>query len=117
MKIAWRFLLAMMATLGLGGCRALANGSLAPKSPPLAERAFDVDAFVAEHNGNVAQIQTLEARPSISLGGKLKGGVDGRLALERPRNFKLELTSLGSTKADIGSNDEEFWFWVDKRQG
>jgi hypothetical protein len=114
MKIAWRFLLAMMATLGLGGCRALSNGSLAPKSPPLAESAFDVDAFVAEHNGNVAKIQTLEARPSISLGGAFKGGADGRLALERPRNFKLQIVApLGSTKADIGSNDEEFWFWVD----
>ena len=31
----------------------------------------------------------------------------------RPRNFKLELIShMGQTKADIGSNDEEFWFWV-----
>jgi hypothetical protein len=116
MKIAWRFLLAMMATLGLGGCRALSNGSLAPKSPSLAERAFDVDAFVAEHNGNVAKIQTLEARPSISVGGSFSGGADGRLALERPRNFKLLLSHLGSAKADIGSNDEEFWFWVDNKK-
>ena len=33
--------------------------------------------------------------------------------MERPRNFKLELSSpMDQTKADIGSNDEEFWFWV-----
>jgi len=112
MKVAWRFLLAMMATLGLGGCRALSNGSLAPKPPPLAERTFDVDAFVAEHNRNVERIQSLEARPTIILGGKFHGGADGKLAMERPRNFKLELLSFGSPKADIGSNDEEFWFWM-----
>ncbi len=34
--------------------------------------------------------------------------------MERPRNFKLEIVARsGRTKADIGSNDEEFWFWVD----
>jgi hypothetical protein len=111
-KIAWRFLLAMLATLSLGGCRALDTGSLASKPSRLAERTFDVDAFVAAHNRNVERIQSLEARPSISLGGKFHGGADGRLALERPRNFKLELLALQMPKADIGSNDEEFWFWM-----
>jgi hypothetical protein len=112
MKVASHVLLAMMATFGLGGCRALTTGSLGPKSPWLAERTFDVDAFVAEHNRNVERIQSLEARPTIVLDGKFHGGADGKLALERPRNFKLELLSFGSPKADIGSNDEEFWFWM-----
>ena len=112
MKIAWRFLLAMMATLGLGGCRALSTGSLAPQSPPLAERTFDVETFVAEHNRNVDRIQSLEARPTVSLGGRIHAAADGRLAMERPRNFKLELLTAGSPRADIGSNDEEFWFWM-----
>jgi hypothetical protein len=112
MKVAWRLVLAMMATLGLGGCRALSNGSLVGKSPPRTERAFDVDAFVAEHNRNVERIQSLEARPTVSLGGRMRAAADGRLAMERPRNFKLELLSAGSPRADIGSNDEEFWFWM-----
>ena len=34
------------------------------------------------------------------------------MALERPRNFRLQLTHFNDSKADIGSNDEEFWFWV-----
>ena len=37
MKIASRFLLAMVALLGLGGCRALSTGSLAPTPGPLAD--------------------------------------------------------------------------------
>ncbi len=45
-----------------------------------------------------------------------RGGVDGRLALERPRNFKLELYHSMSTIADIGSNDERFWFWFQNKK-
>ena len=38
--------------------------------------------------------------------------VDGHMAMERPRNFKLELDHRGVTKADIGSNADEFWYWI-----
>ncbi len=38
--------------------------------------------------------------------------VDGHMAIERPRNFKLDIKAEGLSKADIGSNAEEFWFWV-----
>jgi hypothetical protein len=38
--------------------------------------------------------------------------VNGRLALERPRNFKLEVEAQGVRRADIGSNMGEFWYWV-----
>jgi hypothetical protein len=114
MKIARSIMLAIAATLGASGCRAWSPGSLTPTPRPFADRAFDVATFVAEHNRNADLIQTLEAKMSITVRTKLMrgGGADGRLAMERPRNFKLELSSVGSKKADIGSNDEEFWFWV-----
>ena len=113
MRIARSIMLAIAATLGASGCRAWSPGSLAPTPRPLAERTFDMDEFVAEHNRNADRIQTLEAKPSIGVAGRcMKARADGRLALERPRNFKLELMSMGAVKADIGSNDEEFWFWV-----
>jgi len=113
MKTARSILLAIAATLGASGCRAWNPGSLSPSPRPLAERTLDVDEFVAEHNRNADRIQSLEARPTIGVGGRMKARVDGKLALERPRNFKLELQSVGGIKkADIGSNDEEFWFWV-----
>jgi hypothetical protein len=113
MRIARRIMLAMTLTLGLGGCRALNTGSLAPTPKPLAVRTFDLDKFVAEHNRNAERVQSLTAKPSIGVAGRvMRARADGRLALERPRNFKLELASMGEKKADIGSNDEEFWFWV-----
>jgi hypothetical protein len=114
MRIARSIMLAIAATLGASGCRAWNPGTLMPTPRPLAERTLDVDEFVAEHNRNADRIQTLQAKPTIRVKSKVFGGqADGRLALERPRNFKLELLApMHTVKADIGSNDEEFWFWV-----
>jgi hypothetical protein len=105
--------------VGAAGCRTASTGSLAHNRPPQVrpQSGFDLEAFVTEHNQNASRIRSMEARPSIvvkmSQPGKRsrEGKVDGKLALERPRNFKLELSHVRSTIADIGSNDERFWFW------
>jgi hypothetical protein len=113
MKVAERVLLAMALLCGLSGCRAFSNGSLSSTPRPLAERTFDVEGFVADHNRNAGLIQSLTAKPAIGVAGRvMKTRAEGRLALERPRNFKLELSTMNDKKADIGSNDDEFWFWV-----
>ncbi len=121
MKRAPRLLPAMLASLallGAAGCRTAGTGSLAHNRPPEARprQTFDLQEFVAEHNENAERIQSLEAKPAITVtmgpqGDAKSGAVDGLLALERPRNFKLELAHSWSTIGDIGSNDERFWFW------
>jgi hypothetical protein len=114
MKAARHVLLAM-AALGLGGCVALNRGSLAPRPRAVSERTFDLDEFVADHNRNADSIQSLEAKPTIGMRSKLRHGQgDGRLAMVRPQSFKLEIYSSAINRniANIGSNDEEFWFWV-----
>ena len=111
--IAARHVLLAMAALGLGGCAALNRSTLAPKSRAVADRTLDIDQFVAEHNRNADLIQSLDARPTIAVHSKImKVQADGKLGMVRPQSFKLELTHMGQKKADIGSNDEEFWFWV-----
>src|SRR5262249_11521819 len=75
----------------------------------------ELDEFIAEHNRNAESIDSLEARPTIGLRSRLrKGQGDGRLAMVRPRNFKLEISSTAMSRslANIGSNNDEFWFWV-----
>jgi len=95
MKAA-RHLLLAMAALGLGGCVALNRGSLAPKPRVVAERTFDVDAFVADHNKNAELIESLEAAPTVGVKSKMmRGQADGRLGLIQPRMFKLELKTMG----------------------
>ncbi len=119
MRTGRSFLLAIAATLSVSGCRAWNPGPLAPAATtprPLAENAFDVDRFVDEHNRNADLIQSLAAKPTMSVVGNgraIARRVDGRLAMERPRNFKLVMLGpMHVVKADIGSNDDEFWFWV-----
>jgi len=107
-------LLVAIAAVGSSGCVLLNNRPLAPTPRPLAQRTVDVTAFVSEHNRNANQIESLKARPSVQIAGRrLTTRTDGRLAMQRPRDFKLEMDSPGGgKKADIGSNDEKFWFWV-----
>jgi len=126
MKVAPRLLLAMLATLATlsaAGCRTASMGSIAHNRPPevRSQATFDLEGFVAEHNQNAERIQSLEAKPAITVtmgpqGDAKSGAVVGRLAVERPRNFKLELSHSMSTIADIGSNDERFWFWFQNRK-
>ena len=126
MKVAPRLLpamLAILATLNAAGCRTASMGSIAHNRPPEVrpQSTFDLQGFVAEHNQNAERIQSLEAKPAITVtmgppDHAESGAVVGRLAVERPRNFKLELSHSMSTIADIGSNDERFWFWFQNRK-
>ncbi len=114
MQVARLVLLVAFATLSSSGCVLLNNRPTQPTPKPLAQRIVDKAEFVAEHNRNAERIQSLRARPSVQVvGRRLTGRTDARLAMQRPRDFKLEMESVGgSKKADIGSNDEKFWFWV-----
>lgn len=102
------------------GCRTLnltnpsrvdAPGSAQKRLSPAATE------LVQKWSDNAAKIQTLKAQPTVKLTAvdgrrRFTGGVSGRLAMERPRNFKLDLSTNFGQVADIGSNQEMIWFWV-----
>jgi hypothetical protein len=46
--------------------------------------------------------------------GRQTVGLDGNLACAWPRDFRLKAKALGQPAADIGSNKDEFWFWISK---
>ena len=98
--------------LGSSGCRTAGVKDLTRLDPFPSRTSESATELLAEHNRNAERVQSLEARPSITI--DRQGGVSGSLAFERPKNFKLVLSStmtIGNL-ADIGSNDQEFWFWV-----
>jgi len=72
------------------------------------------DQLVAHLNQNARNIQSLEFyQVSIDVKqGIQQFGVDGNLAYQKPRNFRMMASALGATEADVGSNDKEFWFWL-----
>lgn len=122
-KAASRMLIAISALAALAGCRAAgtAPNNRPPAAPDLQTSSFQLDEFVRDHNRNARLIQTINAKPSISVtvaspdGGKpMAGGLDGRLLVSQPHDFKLlaQKPMISSNVADIGSNEHEFWFWV-----
>ncbi len=42
--------------------------------------------------------------------------LSGMIAVERPRNFRLMVNSIAGQEADVGSNREQFWFWIRRSQ-
>lgn len=70
-------------------------------------------------NRNARSVQALRASTTVSATGWNFGtGANGDLALERPRNFKLELErGMGGRKVvDVGSNADEYWFWKEDNE-
>lgn len=65
-------------------------------------------------NGNAQQIRSLEC---LSLNMDITHGIQqfnvpGRMICQKPRNFRMVAEMVGAREADIGSNDQEFWFWL-----
>lgn len=71
--------------------------------------------LVSAVNENARRVQTLECR-NVSLDcsqGRESVGLLGLLACQpAARNFRMTAKALGSTEVDLGSNSQEFWFWV-----
>lgn len=122
-KAAPRMLIALSALAALAGCRAAGTSpnNRPPAAPDLQASSFQLDEFVREHNRNARLIQTINAKPSISVtmaspegGDPMAGGLNGRLMVSQPHDFKLMVQRPVTTSnvADIGSNEHEFWFWV-----
>lgn len=116
MRYARPALFLLLATTVGTGCRTAGVDNLARRDPVLPRAALDAHQVVAAHNRNAEKIQTLDAqaRITVKVGRNPSFPVDGLLAMERPRNFKLSIMAghRSGEVADIGSNDEKFWFWV-----
>jgi hypothetical protein len=116
--------LALLTVFAASGCRTAGGNGLARPAPPVAASGSTSAAeILAEHNRNAGRIQVLEAQPALTItvadpqGEPSSYSVDGRLTMERPRNFKLDISHTTTKVADIGSNETEYWFWVkDKTQ-
>lgn len=113
-RLASSLLMAAALLSAFSGCRTAGVNDFARKDLlPKAETESAADLLV-EHNRNAGLVESIEARPQINVSNRrLSAAANGKLALERPRNFKLVLANpLGTEMADIGSNDREFWFWA-----
>ena len=76
----------------------------------------NAEALVAFMNDNAKRVQAIEC-DKVSIDAKQGNqqiGLEGLMACQKPRNFRLKAMVLGKPGCDIGSNDQEFWFWISK---
>lgn len=115
MRYAWPVPFAALLLVAQTGCRTAGVDNLTRQAPAVARPQLTAQALVTEHNRNAERIEKISAKPSLSIskGRRPMGAANGFLALERPRNFRLEVSATaGGDVADIGSNNEKFWFWT-----
>jgi hypothetical protein len=90
--------------------------------PPFAARgpaeAPTVASLVGQLNDNAKRLQVLQCQ-DVTLDckeGYNEFSLGGRLDCQQPRNFRLTAKVLGKDAVDIGSNEQEFWFWISKAE-
>lgn len=88
-------------------------GPVAPRLLPDNPTLDQVIGVVNTNTQNVHTYWTNNARISVAGLPPLRADI----ALERPRRFRLRAdTVLTGLEADLGSNDEQFWFWARRSQ-
>ena len=113
-------MMALGLALGSVGCRAgSGTGGLNP-SPSTAPKSVDQQVateVVDQINANALKVQSLKAKTEVSLSAKWqRGAVHGLMAVQTPRDFRLQLEAMGSRPvADLGSNPGGFWFWTQSK--
>jgi len=111
-----------LAALGLGafGCNNFlgnrgggtvntdTTGTFAKREP----QAADLVAYMNDNARRVQAVQSVKVAMDCKQGNETPVGIDAMLVCEKPRNFRLKGTALGKPVVDIGSNADEFWFWI-----
>lgn len=116
MSVRRRWLFLAVVALSFCGCRAVGPRDLMPRPPAFQPPApaYSATELIERINKNAAAIDSLRADANIKVNfaDRQKAALDGKLAFERPRNFKLDLSSVMGSEADIGSNMQTCWFWL-----
>ena len=87
-----------------------AAAGVAASPPPTLEQVIDVV------NRNSSQIHSFSTNHA-SISGPGFPSLAASVAFERPQRFRLRAApDLTGTEFDLGSNDELFWFWLQRNQ-
>jgi hypothetical protein len=106
-------ILATLAMILGAGCNAGSSNNQVRQPPPLAKEPLQATRIIALINKNSENIKSLESEPAIEASTEGEShNLRGRMRMERDKDFRLYITALGRSVADIGSNEKGFWFWV-----
>lgn len=109
--------LGLAALLLLAGCKPWLRQP-GPTPPPRAAGPETVDAgtLVGALNANAQRLQSLQV-DDLDIQAHADNeqiGLVGVMSCQKPRNFRMMANCLGSQAVDMGSNNQEFWWWISK---
>lgn len=82
-----------------------------PGETPTAQQLV---AFLNNNGQRVQAIQCNQVSIDAKQGNQTAPGLDGLMVCQKPRNFRLKAKVIGQPAVDIGSNNQEFWYWISK---
>jgi hypothetical protein len=84
------------------------------RKTPIPPNAPSVAALVDYLNNNSQRVQTLRCMELdlTCTADSQSVGLRGKMIAQKPRNFLMGADSLGKRMVDLGSNDQEFWYWI-----
>jgi len=74
----------------------------------------DLVDYLNKNSAYISGIQSDDVSLTCYNGG-IPVTVSGRLRAQGPRNFRMTADVFGNREVDLGSNNQEFWYWI--RQG
>lgn len=107
----------LAASLGCESTRwAWLKSDSKPRNPAAESGAPSVASLVDYLNDNARRVETLSVRDLdlTCTQGVQSFGLVGQMAVQKPRNFRMGAKTLGNPVVDLGSNDQEFWYWISK---
>jgi hypothetical protein len=125
MRQVWAVLSLGFAIAALAGCNSTRWPSLRPSDPNTAAKPPDgglqsVESLLAYLNENASRLQSIQAT-SLEVTATQGQSINlrGKMVAEKPRGFRMSLDGpLGFAQvADLGSNADEFWFWIKAPMG
>ncbi|HMP15821.1 MAG TPA: hypothetical protein PKD72_02260, partial [Gemmatales bacterium] len=112
-----RMLLLTLCLCSITGCKSLFNTSEnhggGNFSTP--RTAQEVGAHLNNQSNPIQTVESDNVDITVTQNGQ-PFGLSGRLAFQKARNFRMVASAVGSTEADLGSNDQEFWFWMKRNE-
>lgn len=107
----------LMCSLLMMGCESLKPKPKPPGPGPAPEvggvpSPASLVSYLNKQADRVAVLESNDISIVTHVQGKRMPGLTGFMVCEKPRNFRLTGDAIGTQYVDIGSNNDQFWFWV-----
>src|SRR5437868_9241594 len=112
---------ALGALLLLGGCTNdskwgfLRNSRDTTRLPSETPTTVQLVGYLNQNAQKVRSLECLDLDLDCHQGLQ-SFGLRGKLVCEQPHKFRLIADALGNRAVDMGSNDQEFWYWISKAE-